>query len=134
MVGSFNVQGAAREEDRWQQIELKKKDDEEYVRRLRDDGLACKKNTSNVAYDILNLQYNQDTSGEQQKYEDDMGTSKFYYTISPKYPFYIKQTSRSSFFISSLRDQRRLESEPSATTLDHFVLTRIINLTIALLI
>lgn len=35
--------------------------------------MACKKNASNVAYDILNLQYNQDTGGEQQKYQDDMG-------------------------------------------------------------
>ena len=51
-----------------------------------------------------------------------------------QYPPYIKETSRSSFFIPSLRDRRRLESEPSATMLDHFVLTRIFNLTNALVI
>lgn len=55
-------------------MEDKRKDDEEHIKKLRDDGMACKKNTSNVAYDILNLQYNQDTGGEKQKYEDDMGT------------------------------------------------------------
>ena len=47
--------------------------EDEHARRLRDEGMACKKNSSNVAYDILNLQYNQDTGGEQQKYVDDMG-------------------------------------------------------------
>ena len=67
------MQSVAREEDRWQQIEDKRNGEDEYARRLRDDGMACKKNASNVAYDILNLQYNQDTGGEQQKYQDDMG-------------------------------------------------------------
>jgi hypothetical protein len=43
------------------------------VKRLREGGTACRKNTSNVAYDILNLQYNQDVGGEKQKYEDDVG-------------------------------------------------------------
>jgi hypothetical protein len=69
----------AREEDRWQQIENKRNDDDEHVRRLQDNGMACKKNSSNVAYDILSLQYNQDTGGEKQKYVDDMG--KFYTNI-----------------------------------------------------
>lgn len=54
-------------------MEGKKRDDEEHVRRLREGGTACRKNTSNVAYDILNLQYNQDVGGEKQKYEDDVG-------------------------------------------------------------
>lgn len=54
-------------------MEEKRITNDEHARRLRDEGSACKKNASNVAYDILNLQYNQDTGGEKQKYEDDMG-------------------------------------------------------------
>lgn len=67
------IQSVNREEDRWQQIENKRNEEDEYARRQRDDGMASKKNSSNVSYDILSLAYNQDTGGEQQKYSDDMG-------------------------------------------------------------
>jgi hypothetical protein len=40
---------------------------------LREKGTAAKKNSSAVAYDILNLDYHQSVQGEQQKYVDDMG-------------------------------------------------------------
>jgi hypothetical protein len=61
-----------REEERWKQIEQQRHEDEEREKRMRELGLACKRNTSNVSYNILNLQYSQNTSGEQQKYVDDM--------------------------------------------------------------
>lgn len=54
--------------------EKQKKEDEEW-RRLREDGSKAKKNQSNVAYDIMTLQYSQDADGQQQKYLDDMGTN-----------------------------------------------------------
>lgn len=53
--------------------ERQKKEDEDW-RRLREDGSKAKKNQSNVAYDIMTLQYSQDQDGQQQKYLDDMGT------------------------------------------------------------
>ena len=45
----------------------------ENEKRLRDEGLTGKKNASNVAYNILNLQYKKDKGGEIQKLEDDKG-------------------------------------------------------------
>lgn len=62
-----------REEDRWSQLEMKKKQDEERWAKMREDGLKARKNQSNVAYDILSLQYAQNVDGEQQKYFDDLG-------------------------------------------------------------
>lgn len=64
-----------REEDRWVATEMKAKAEEEYWHKLREDGGKAKKNESNVAYDILTLQYNPDEDGEAQKYHDDMGKS-----------------------------------------------------------
>ncbi len=64
-----------REEDRWMTAEMKAKAEEEYWTKVREEGLKSKKNESNVAYDILTLQYNQDPDGEAQKYHDDMGKS-----------------------------------------------------------
>ncbi|RYG68019.1 hypothetical protein EON64_06110 [archaeon] len=46
--------------------------EEERIQKLREEGSKAKKNTSNVAYDILTLQYAQNKDGEQQKYVDDM--------------------------------------------------------------
>lgn len=55
-------------------MEEKARAEDEYYCKLREDGTKAQKNTSNVAYDILTLQYNQDDIGAQQKYMDDMGT------------------------------------------------------------
>jgi hypothetical protein len=60
-----------REEDRWVQSEVKGKAEEEYWSKIRDDGKKAQKNQSLVAYDILTLQYAENTDGEQQKYYDD---------------------------------------------------------------
>mmetsp|Transcript_12718 Transcript_12718/g.12362 ORF Transcript_12718/g.12362 Transcript_12718/m.12362 type:complete len:256 (+) Transcript_12718:62-829(+) len=102
-------QSMAREEDRWQQIENKRNDDDEHVRRLQDSGTACKKNASNVAYDILSLQYNQDTGGEKQKYEDDMVR---YRAQLRSRNLTIKGDTRSQFDIIS-GDPRQAPSYPS---------------------
>lgn len=61
-----------RAEDRWTQMEEKARAEDEYYNKLREDGTKAQKNVSNVAYDILTLQYNQDDIGAQQKYMDDM--------------------------------------------------------------
>jgi hypothetical protein len=63
-----------RDEERWKQMEEKQRTEEEAWQKLREDGSKAKKNQSNVAYDIMTLQYSQDADGEQQKYLDDMGT------------------------------------------------------------
>lgn len=65
-------QSMNREEQRWEKIENVRAEEDERSRRLREEGMACKRNTSNVHYDILNLQYSQNTGGEEQKYADDM--------------------------------------------------------------
>lgn len=65
-----------RDESRWNDAEAKQREQDEYWQKLREDGAKAKKNTSNVAYDITTLQYNQDTDGEQQKYFDDMGACR----------------------------------------------------------
>jgi hypothetical protein len=61
-----------REEQRWEKIERGRKEFDDRTQRLREEGLACKRNTSNVAYDIVNLHYQQSTAGEEQKYQDDV--------------------------------------------------------------
>ena len=40
---------------------------------MRDEGCGAKKNQSLVAYDITSLAYHQNISGENAKYEDEMG-------------------------------------------------------------
>lgn len=62
-----------RDLDRWNEMQEKAQKEEEYYHKLREEGSKAKKNQSNVAYDILTLQYNQDEVGLQQKYADDMG-------------------------------------------------------------
>lgn len=61
-----------RDEDRWNHMEEKQQKEDEAWRKLREDGSKAKKNQSNVAYDIMTLQYSQDSDGQQQKYQDDM--------------------------------------------------------------
>lgn len=67
-----------REEARWENTERAQSEVEQRMQVLREnpdsDGIyrGAKKNLSNVAYDITNLQYKQDTAGEGQKYFDDM--------------------------------------------------------------
>ena len=61
-----------REEIRWEKIEQARKEEDDRNRSIREDGMAAKRNTSNVHYDILNLQYSQNTGGEEQKYSDDL--------------------------------------------------------------
>jgi len=66
-----------REEDKWKKFEEDQQAQELYWIKVREDAnlqvrRTAKKNVSNVAYDITNLQYNQDTSGEMQRYLDEM--------------------------------------------------------------
>lgn len=60
-------------------MQEKTRKEEEYYDKLREEGSKAKKNQSNVAYDILTLQYNQDEVGLQQKYMDDMGMFDRYF-------------------------------------------------------
>jgi hypothetical protein len=66
-------QAAKRDEDRWTQMEERQRKEDEHWQQLRDDGSKAKKNQSNVAYDIMTLQYSQDSDGQEQKYLDDLG-------------------------------------------------------------
>jgi hypothetical protein len=84
-----------RDLDRWNEMQEKTRKEEDYYSKLREDGSKAKKNQSNVAYDILTLQYNQDEVGLQQKYADDMG--KLYSTVS------LFSTITILFFLCSLR-------------------------------
>lgn len=66
-----------RENEKWKHVEDKEVAVEQFWSKVREDPTmqvrrSGKKNTSNVAYDITNLQYNQDTSGEMQRYLDEM--------------------------------------------------------------
>ena len=66
-----------RDEERWERTERLQHMEEERIQRVREDPTLMpfrgpKKNVSNVAYDITNLQYKQDTSGEAQQYYDNM--------------------------------------------------------------
>jgi hypothetical protein len=62
-----------REEERWKQIEETKLLEEQRLSRLRtNDGIKARKNQSNAAYNVVNLQYHDDIHGEQQKYHDEM--------------------------------------------------------------
>ena len=67
-----------REEEKWRQVEEAEVRNEQYWIKVREGDpsqparRSGKKNTSNVAYDITNLQYAQDTSGEMQRYLDEM--------------------------------------------------------------
>jgi len=65
-------QSTKRDEMRWHANEEKQQMEEEYWSKLRADGSKAKKNSSNVAYDIMTLQYSQDHDGQHQKYLDDM--------------------------------------------------------------
>ena len=66
-------QAFKRDENRWHEMEEKQKKEDEHWRQIREDGSKAKKNQSNVAYDIMTLQYSQDSDGQHQKYLDDMG-------------------------------------------------------------
>ena len=79
-------QASKREEDRWTEAERKQKAEEEYWAKLREDGSKAKKNTSNMAYDILTLQYAADEDGEAQKYHDDMGKYFIIFKLNTKSP------------------------------------------------
>ncbi len=61
-----------RDEDRWQDVNSKMEREEDRWNKLRQDGSKSKKNTSNVAYNVVTMQYEQSIHGEQQKYVDDM--------------------------------------------------------------
>ena len=65
------------DEDRWAKNEALQNEEEAKLQRMRDNPSimgyrSSKKNQSNVAYDITNLQYKQDTTGEAQQYYDNM--------------------------------------------------------------
>lgn len=66
-----------RDEKRWADNEKYQNDEEAKLQRMRENPnvdayRTAKKNQSNVAYDITNLQYKQDTTGEAQQYFDNM--------------------------------------------------------------
>ena len=66
-----------RDETRWEKTESVQHQEEERIQQIREDPMMVayrgpRKNNSNVAYDITNLQYKQDTSGEAQQYHDNM--------------------------------------------------------------
>lgn len=66
-----------RDEGRWEKTELQQHAEELKIQKIREDPTIMpyrgpKKNVSNVAYDITNLQYKQDTNGEAQQYFDNM--------------------------------------------------------------
>ena len=63
---------ATREADKYAAAEAKDLADESKFRQWREDGSKARKNTSNMAYDITTLEYDQNVNGEQQKYNDDM--------------------------------------------------------------
>lgn len=65
-------QTAAREDEKYRQMQEQKAKDEEYWNQLRKDGIKAKKNQSNVAYDLVTLRYNESADGDEQKYQDDM--------------------------------------------------------------
>jgi hypothetical protein len=68
-------------------MEDKQAEQEEVWQKQRDDGSKAKKNQSNVAYDIMTLQYSQDKDGEHQKYLDDMGKYMFEHLFGRFDPF-----------------------------------------------
>jgi hypothetical protein len=66
-----------REENRWEATDKLQHMEEERIQKIREDPSIVayrgpRKNNSNVAYDITNLQYKQDTTGEAQQYHDNM--------------------------------------------------------------
>jgi hypothetical protein len=66
-----------RDEERWAANEKLQNLEEAKLQRMRENPnidayRTAKKNQSNVAYDITNLQYKQDTTGEAQRYYDNM--------------------------------------------------------------
>ena len=66
-----------RDEERWAANEKMQNEEELKLQRMRENPnvdayRTAKKNQSNVAYDITNLQYKQDTTGEAQQYYDNM--------------------------------------------------------------
>jgi hypothetical protein len=66
-----------RDESRWENTERMQNAEELKIKNIREDPSIMpyrgpKKNASNVAYDITNLQYKQDTNGEAQQYYDNM--------------------------------------------------------------
>ena len=54
-------------------MEEKQRREDAHWQKIRDEGKMSTKNKSKMAYDILTLQYQQNTDGEHQKYLDDMG-------------------------------------------------------------
>jgi hypothetical protein len=72
-IASFRrTKAANRESDKYAAAEAKEVDEEEKFRQWREDGSKSRKNTSNMAYDITTLEYDQNIIGEAQKYADDM--------------------------------------------------------------
>jgi len=65
-------QAAKREEDRWSEADTKIRKEEEFWQKAREEGTKSRKNKSDVAYDVVTLQYDQNVQGEQQKHSDDL--------------------------------------------------------------
>ena len=61
-----------RDDERWQSVNAKIDKDDEKWDSVRLEGQKAKKNQSNVAYNVVTMQYEQSIHGEQQKYLDDM--------------------------------------------------------------
>lgn len=75
VAATRRAQSMKRDEDRWNEQEARARQEDEYWNKLRENGTKAKKNSSNVAYDIMTIKYNQNVDGERQKYLDDMGKS-----------------------------------------------------------
>lgn len=61
-----------RDDDRWQTVNSRLEKEDEKWDSIRLEGAKAKKNMSNVAYNVVTMQYEQSTHGEHQKYLDDM--------------------------------------------------------------
>jgi len=65
------VQRVQREEDRWEQIQARKKEEEEFWDEQRAAGEKARKNHSSVPYDAITLRYNDGLDGERLRFHDD---------------------------------------------------------------
>ena len=61
----------AREEERWEQLEAKKREEEKYWEEQREQGEKARKNHSSVPYDAITLRYDDGLDGERLRYNDD---------------------------------------------------------------
>ena len=68
---SKRVLRVKREEDRWELIQARKKEEEQYWDEQRAAGEKARKNHSSVPYDAITLRYNDGLDGERLRFHDD---------------------------------------------------------------